>query len=100
MKSFHEDRRPIYTFPSGTLVLVGASKLLESITEETSLLALALPVPELHYWCSRPRGGMLKPGLAATMGRRATFLEDQRPIYTFPSGMLSLVGASEGFWKV
>ena len=28
------------------------------------------------------------------------FHEERRPIYTFPSGMLSLVGASEGFWKV
>jgi len=71
MKSFHEDRRPIYTFPSGTLVLVGASKLLESITEETSLLALALPVPELHYWYSRPRGCTLNV-FATRLGRRST----------------------------
>jgi len=60
MKTFHEDRRLIYTFPQGTLVLVGASELLEGITEETSLLVLAVPVPELHYWCSRPKSGTLE----------------------------------------
>jgi len=100
MKSFYEDQRLIFTFPSGTLVLVSASELLEGITEETSLLGLALPVPELHCWYSRPRSGKLEAVFATTTGRRATFHEDQRPIYTFPSGTLVLVGASGDYWKV
>ena len=48
--------------------------LLEGITEETSLRVLTLPVPVLHCWCSRPRGGTLEPVLATTTGRRATWL--------------------------
>ena len=71
MKSFYEDQRLIFTFPSGTLVLVSASELLEGITEEDFLLVLALPVPDLHCWCSRPRSVTLETVFATTTGRRA-----------------------------
>ena len=70
------------------LALVGASELLEGVTEETPLLVLALPVRELHCWYSRPRGGTVEGVFSMTTGRRATFHEDRRPIYTFPSGTL------------